>query len=298
MPASATPQTALLWVQATRLRYQQANLPAEEVTAECRTMLAQCLGVPYAQTQPLPHGVLTPAQRAQLDAWVTQRLTQRMPLAYVLGQAWFLGKPFAVNPAVLIPRPETEVLVDWAINWLKQQSPCVGGTAPHILDVGTGSGCIAVTLASITPKAPIVSALDCCPNALAVAQHNAQTHGVNITWFLQDGLEAHPSNARYALIISNPPYIPEGTVLQPEVQKHEPAKALFSGPEGLDLVARLLCTAPQHLVPGGWLALELAQGQWPRVQQLAVDFGWHVHPPLHDLENNPRFFIAQWFSKV
>jgi release factor glutamine methyltransferase len=207
---------------------------------------------------------------------VISRRMAREPLQYILGTQEFCGLDFHVNPAVLIPRPETELLVQEALR--------EGGFAEGavLVDVGTGSGCVAVTLATILSGMRIF-ALDCSGDALTVARGNAERHGVGdkITWkegdLLEPLCECNLVGAVDA-IVSNPPYIADEVWggLQPEVRDFEPRLALVAGQKGTEFHERLLHEALQFLAPGGLLVMELGQDQAPHVRQVAEQAGGYT----------------------
>lgn len=233
-----------------------------------------------------------PLNEADLDrlrGWV-QRRGQREPLQYVLGEAAFCGCDFAVSPAVLIPRPETEELAERAWTWLARS----GGEAPRVLDYGTGSGCLAVLLALKVPRS-VIWALEVSPAALAVANANAARHGVfdRIRFVEGAGIGALPGALQFDLVVANPPYIPSAEVetLQPEVRDHEPRLALDGGPDGLGCI-RELAAARSRMQPGGRLYLEFADGQEPSVEALFRDQGWVIEAVERDLRGIPRILIA------
>lgn len=181
------------------------------------------------------------------------RRAKREPLQYILGTQEFCGLDFAVTPAVLIPRHDTEVVVEEALR------RALGATT--ILDIGVGSGCIAVALAKNLPNAQ-VSGVEQSPEAIALAQQNVERHGVRVTLF--EGSLFEPfADQRFDLIVSNPPYIPTADLetLQPEVREYEPWVALDGGADGLDFYRIIVPAAPEHLNPGGWLMVELGIGQ-------------------------------------
>jgi release factor glutamine methyltransferase len=189
------------------------------------------------------------------------------PLAYLIGYQEFCGLRFAVSPAVLIPRPETELLVEATLKWVAQS----GHPAPRILDVGTGSGAIAITLAVRIPHAHITAA-DISPDALAIARANAESHGVSDRIiFLQSDLLSETGNSSplpEGVILANLPYIPTPSLPALDVSHHEPVLALDGGPDGLDQIRRLIDQAPAHLAPGGLLALEIQFDQADQVSAL------------------------------
>jgi release factor glutamine methyltransferase len=197
---------------------------------------------------------------AKVLASVAKR-TRREPLQYILGTQEFCGLEIAVSPAVLIPRPETELLIRATIRRLPRVQH------PMLVDVGTGSGCLAVTLARSIPEGNIL-AIDLSPSALDQAKQNAERHAVGstITWLEGDllaPLMGRGLERTVAAIISNPPYIREveWEMLQPEVRLYEPRIALIAGPRGTELHERLLIEAIPFLMPGGLLIMELGQGQ-------------------------------------
>lgn len=184
---------------------------------------------------------------------MVSRRARREPLQHILGSQEFDGLELVVTPAVLIPRHDTELLVETAT----RQHP----RATTVLDIGTGSGCIAIALAKRLPQAAI-TAIDLSPDALAVARHNAEQHHAGIE-FLLGSFFKPVAGRRFDLIVSNPPYIPTADLaaLQPEVRDFDPALALDGGPDGLDAYRQLLSDAPQHLNPGGWMLVEVGAGQ-------------------------------------
>lgn len=199
---------------------------------------------------------------------IVARRTIREPLQYILGTQEFCGLEFEVNSTVLIPRPETELLVRETVYRL------TGVAHPTLIDVGTGSGCLAVTLARSIPEGRVV-AIDLSAQALETAKRNAQRHAVetSITW-LEGDLLAPLAGLGFeeavTAIVSNPPYIRESdwSSLQPEVNRYEPRTALVAGPRGIELHERLLNDAIPYLVPGGFLILELGLGQSAEVEAL------------------------------
>jgi release factor glutamine methyltransferase len=200
-----------------------------------------------------------------------QRRMQREPLQYITGVREFWSLEFKVDLRVLIPRPETEVVVETALRLLSQSA--IRNPQSALLDVGTGSGCIAVVLAKELPQAEIW-ATDVSADALAVASENARHHGVaERIRFLQGDLFSPLAGKEdgFDLIVANPPYLarPELAALQPEVRDWEPLAALDGGPDGLDFYRRLLHEGPTYLRTGGWLVMEIGHGQGTAVMRLA-----------------------------
>lgn len=211
------------------------------------------------------------------------------PLQYITGAQEFYGLDFEVNENVLIPRPETELLVETALEILK------GHDSPLVCDVGTGSGCIAVSLLHTRADARAI-ALDVSPAALEVAARNAARNGVaeRIDFLVSDCFDALASNvhdaARFDLIASNPPYIAEDDLegLQREVRDHEPRVALTPGGDGLSVIRRLVSESPLHLKPGGRLLMEIGFGQHERVASLIDPRVWTLLGIHLDLQGIPR----------
>ncbi len=215
------------------------------------------------------------------------------PVAYLVGEKEFFSLPFTVTPATLIPRPETEGLVVRLLDLCKQRAVA----APRILDVGTGSGAIAVTLAKQLPAANLV-ATDCSEAALAVAVVNAERHGVadRVRCVACDLLE-HPATAgSWDFIVSNPPYVREDefNCLPPDVRLHEPRQALVGGPTGCEVIERLLPAAAARLAPGGWLLIEVGPSTAAAAAGLiAATAGLVAEPTLRDAAGLPRIVQAR-----
>ena len=208
---------------------------------------------------------LSEAELATCRGMVARR-ARREPLQYILGSQEFNGLDFVVTPAVLIPRHDTEVLVAEA---LRRAIP-----GSRILDIGVGSGCIAVALAMALPEAQVWG-VEKSPDALSLAQQNAERNGVQVTLFEGSLFEPFPGE-RFDLIVSNPPYIPTADMegLQPEVRDFEPHGALDGGPDGLDFYRAMIPAAPAHLVPGGWLLFEVGIDQAEAVSDLLAGSGF------------------------
>ena len=223
--------------------------------------------------------------QAQYQRLIERRLTFE-PIQYILGTQEFYGLTLRVTPAVLIPRPETELLVECVLGALK------GSYHPRILDVGTGSGAIAIALAHSLPQAEL-TAVDLSPAALSLAHVNATKHHVQhrIRFIESDLFTALPTDLPWDAIVSNPPYIPDSESLHPQVRDHEPHQALFAGPTGLDIYARLIPESHANLKPNGLLALEIGHGQRGSIAQLLAN--WKDVQFLNDLQEIPRVALAR-----
>ena len=218
-----------------------------------------------------------------------QRRAQREPLQYILGETEFWSLMFNVDPAVLVPRADTEVLVEEAL--MRIEGPA------RVLDVGTGSGAIGIALAHEKPEI-LVTALDCSEPALAVAHSNAQRNGVaDRVICLAGDLAALPAGP-FEMVVSNPPYIPtkDWQELMPEVRNHEPRLALDGGGDGLEAYRQLACQVCRILTPGGWLLVEVGIGQAEEVTALFKAAGLKEISQRDDYAGIPRVVMAK--SKV
>jgi release factor glutamine methyltransferase len=271
-----------------RRALMEAGIDPDEAAIDAEVLARHALGWDRAQLltawrDPVP-AALAPA----FDPLLQRRLA-REPVAYIIGRREFWGRDFAVTPAVLVPRPETEIIVEEALDQAR------GGAATGIIvDVGTGSGCLAVTLAIEFPRARVV-ATDISPAALEVARRNAERHGVaaRIAFLEADVLEG--TGVRADLIVSNPPYVPETEAgsLPPDVARYEPHPALFGGADGLDVIRRLFAAAPARLAEQGRLVVEFGFGQEAAIRALASATGWRVVRIRPDLQGIPRTAVLR-----
>jgi release factor glutamine methyltransferase len=229
---------------------RRLSLNSETPGLDAQVLLAHILQRDRAWILAHPEHALSPGELDQLDQ-AEQRLAREEPLPYVLGHWEFYGLNYALSPDVLIPRPETELLVETALTWL-QAHPEVRFAA----DVGTGSGCIAVALAANCPDLQII-ACDLSLPALRVARQNAIHHNVADRIHLFQGDLLAPAAGPFALVCANLPYIPTRTLMDLPVADHEPRQALDGGPDGLVLVARLLDQLMSRLAPRGLALLEI-----------------------------------------
>ncbi len=217
-----------------------------------------------------------------------ERRATREPLQYITGHQEFFGLDFEVTPDVLIPRPETEIIVEAALEVLKDDENGL------MLDVGTGSGCIVISLLHKLPGAQAI-ATDISPAALRVAQRNAERHKVATRLELIEA-DGFPSTAHeFSVIVSNPPYVTEEEFagLQPEVRDYEPRSALVSGANGLAHVGMLLRDAPAHVRRGGHFIFEIGFGQSDAVERLIDQVVWNVVDVRKDLQGIPRTFVLR-----
>ena len=210
------------------------------------------------------------------------------PMQYILGETDFFGLSLTVGPAVLIPRPETELLVEQVLAYSQTQA------SPRILDIGTGSGAIAIALAAALPQAHLV-AVDLSPASLELARQNAQRHQLaDRILFQESDLFSALSGLRFDAVVSNPPYVPlpDAATIDVEVRDHEPTLALFAGEDGLAVYRRLIPDARSHLASGGLLALEFGHGQQQHIADLLAGAGFHGIEILPDYQQIPRIALA------
>jgi len=265
----------------TKARSQLSSLPIEP-TSSLRALTAFVLQ--KANYWPLAHTehILNTTQLNQLDRNL-QRLLSREPLPYIIGKQAFFGLDFLVNSSVLIPRPETELLVSSALEWLKSHP-----NKRMVADIGTGSGCIAIALAKHNPHITLI-ATDIAHTSLQVAKQNCRRHSVGnrialLQCDLMDCLQAS-----FDLICTNLPYIPHEKLKQLEVIRHEPRLALDGGKDGLDQIMRLLEQAPSHLKAGGALLMEIEHTQNEVLKDLIPSFFPDASVTIiHDLNQQPR----------
>jgi len=268
-------------------RLERSGVPEPRVEAE--SLLAELLGVGRPSLF-LRRDEALPAESAErFEDWLSRR-ESREPLQHITGRQEFHGLSFIVDRRALIPRPETEGLIDALLDERLAPGACVA-------DLGTGSGCLAVTLAVRGPDLSLF-ALDASAEALELARDNARRHGVEARIrFANCDLARPPSdwNGRMQAIVANPPYVPEADWrrLEPEVRDHDPRPALVPGPSGLEAYRALAPVALELLVPGGLLLLELGCGQAEAVAELLAAEGYRVRPVRDDLNGIPRVMLAE-----
>jgi release factor glutamine methyltransferase len=253
---------------------------------DARGLLAHIMGKPGSWVMAHPEAPLPPKQVAVLERQVA-RLEHGDPFPYVLGSWEFFGLEFEVTPDVLIPRPETEFLVELAIAWLRKHP-----ALRHAADVGTGSGCIGIALAVNVPDLYVLAS-DISSEALKMARHNAIKNdvGTRMEFACCDLL---PPETEFDLIVANLPYIPTETLHKLPIFGWEPTVALDGGRDGLDLIRRLLTAAPDRLVPGGLLLMEIEASEGPSAISMACDVFAESEIHLHkDLAGRDRILEIQ-----
>lgn len=249
--------------------------------AEARRLLAHALGTTIEALVAQPERAIDADSQGRFAALQSRR-AQGEPLAYLVGEKEFFGRRFAVSPAVLVPRPETERLVEIALDRLARRP------APRLLDLGTGSGCIAITLALECPTATAV-AVDCSRAALQLARGNAHRLGARVEFLLGDWFE--PVRGRFDLIVANPPYVASADPHLDEL-RHEPPHALIGGADGLDELRRIVAAAPAYLNSGGWLVVEHGHDQGEGVRTLFEHTGLVEVATFRDLAGLDRVCVG------
>jgi release factor glutamine methyltransferase len=257
---------------------------------DAHQLLAHLTGRPRTWLLANDDAVL-PAEQAAAYRSLLQRRAAGEPFAYLVGEREFHGLMLRVTPAVLVPRPDTETLVDWALALLQPPGPLAGLPAPMVLDLGTGSGAIALAIKHCCRQA-VVRALDASAGALAVAHDNAGRLGLDVQCLQSDWWSAVPP-ASIDLAVSNPPYVAEGDPHLADLA-HEPQAALTSGGDGLDDIRRLVREAPRHLRPGAWLLLEHGHDQGAPVRELLAARGFLDVSTRLDIENRERCSGGRW----
>ena len=260
---------------------QTLSLDKAEARLEAQVLLCRALGV--AKSYLIAHSdeTLTPEQTARYQSLIERRLKGE-PVAYILGEREFYSLNFKVTPAVLIPRPDTELLVELALTHIPPGQPC------QVLDLGTGSGAIAISIAKHRPLAS-VTAVDQSPDALAVARENAAALGAGNVTFVHSDWYGALTGKKFDVIVSNPPYIEANDAhLKQGDLRFEPLSALASGDDGLDSLRHIVGQAHEHLLPQGWLLFEHGYNQAGKCRALLIEHGFEQVESMRDLSGIER----------
>jgi len=253
---------------------------------DAEILLAYCLGKPRSYLYSWPEQLLESEESRRFRALVDQR-TLPTPVAYLLGEREFYSLTLKTNPATLIPRPETETLVETAI------SICESESLTSLLELGTGTGAIAIALKVHRPGTNIV-ATDIGPGCLDLARQNATDHAVTIDWIESDWFSQIETKRKFEMIVSNPPYIPAAhPCLQEGDLRAEPLSALSPGETGLEALQQIIENAPAFLKPGGFLLLEHGFDQQEEVAELMQANGFSNIECKFDLNRRPRVSLAR-----
>ena len=266
-------------------RLQNAGIP--EYAREAASLLVFVLERPHSFFFAHPEYELSVDESARFNEVVSRR-TEREPLQYITGRQEFFGLAFYVTPDVLIPRPETETLVEEAIRLMS------GGPNWRLCDIGTGSGCIAISILNSVKEASAV-AIDISLAALSVAEANARRHMVAERLEFRQGDLFQGVNGKFDVIAANPPYVPLKDIdgLQPEVRSYEPYSALAGGEDGLLFIRRIINESPKNLAHGGTLLIEVGFGQAAEVAGLFERNLWKPPEIKFDFQLIPRIIAAQ-----
>ena len=273
--------------------------PSRSPRLDAEVLLSHVLGETRTRLYTLAFQSLSELDWSRYHELLEQR-REGVPVAYLVGTREFYSRRFIVSPEVLIPRPETELLVEHSLAILGR----AGLIRPRVLELGTGSGCVAVSIAMESPLAA-VRATDISAGALQIAAENVGAHHLErrIRLFEGDLFEAipptsgpHGQRKRFDLIVSNPPYVGTDSGPRPEdnVMRYEPSQALFAGRDGLGVITRLVAEAPGWLNPGGYLLLEMAPFQIEGVEARMVEHGFHDTHIVADFSGLPRVLMGRW----
>ena len=255
-------------------------------------LLASTLGIDRIQLY-LQHDRPLDLDERQAFKQLLRRRASREPLQYIIGWTAFRELTLVTDPRALIPRPETEILVEEVLAWAEERNAGLG----IVMDLGTGTGAVSVSLA-VEGVCTRILATDISEKALDLARLNAQRHGVEELLDFRRGslFEIVASEEVFDVIVSNPPYVATGerAGLQPEIQDWEPSEALFAGEDGLDIICPLILGAPEHLIDGGLLALEVGLGHVERVAGQVRDSGWFEKVRVRrDFSGHPRIVLGE-----
>lgn len=268
------------------LREAAGRLSGADARHEAEQLLLHVLGVERAWLFAHATDAVDQDARQRFELLVARR-AEGHPLAYLVGRRGFWTLDLQVNTATLIPRPETELLVEQALARLPDDDMV------RVADMGTGSGAVALSIASERPLATVM-ATDVLGPALAVAVKNAQAHGLENVWFRRGHWFVALGADRFDMIVSNPPYIAAGDphLTQGDL-RFEPPPALASGADGLDAIREIVAGAPEHLVPGGWLLLEHGWDQGEAIRALLEQAGFVDAQTVQDLEQRDRVTLGR-----
>jgi release factor glutamine methyltransferase len=269
-------------------RLERAGVPEPDASAE--VLLSELLGIGRADLA-VHAEPLTEDQLSQYWAWISRR-TEREPVQRILGYAYFRNLVLDLNEDTLIPRPDTETVVDLALECIDSRGyPCI------VLDVGTGSGAIAISIAQERPRCE-VHATDISETALQIARHNATRNNAAVSFHNADvAAGLHSLNGSIDLLVSNPPYVDETSAprrLAPEVRKWDPPTALFSGTDELAFFRRIFAETPPLLKRGADVVLEIGEDQAERVRELGDRSGFVPLGVRNDLAGTPRVVLLRW----
>ncbi len=265
-----------------------AGLQPDDAALDAEVLAREALGWDRATLLARQRETLPPGFEERFSTLLARRMA-REPVALIVGRREFWGMDFEVTREVLVPRPETELIVEESLEDVRAGQRC-----GLIVDIGTGSGCLAVALARELPRARIV-ATDLSTAALGVARRNTVRHGVHDRIALVRTSYLAGLRGPADLIVSNPPYVPEsdGSLLPPEVREFEPPQALFSGPDGMDALRAIFEDAPRVLAGGGLLVVEFGFGQERLLRHEADRTGWTVVRVRADLQAVPRVAVLR-----
>ncbi|MGD0670907.1 MAG: peptide chain release factor N(5)-glutamine methyltransferase [Candidatus Binatus sp.] len=280
-----------MWLKIDEAARRLAACGIESARLDAQLLMAAAAGV-TREAAVTGSNELSPATLDNFETMIARR-EKREPIAYLLGHKEFYSLDFEVSPAVLIPRPESEIVVDAALKFI------AGAPDARVLDIGTGSGAIAIAIAVNAPRAR-VTAVDISADAIAVASRNARRHKVEDRATIRRAdcfeiLDGGPALGSFDVIVSNPPYLDDAEIaaLEPEVRGFEPRVALSAGAGGLDIFRRIAAGAPRHLASDGELIVEVAAGQAAAVAKLVEEAGLQVVSVINDLTGHPRVVRAR-----
>jgi release factor glutamine methyltransferase len=268
-----------------------AQKGSETPRVDAEVLLAHVLECKRIDLYGLRFAEMTAEPARQRYRELIRKRIEGCPVAYLVGRKEFFSLEFEVSPAVLIPRPDSELVVT---ECLTRARPIA---SPRIIDIGVGSGNLAVSLAKQLPSAQ-VAAVDISGDALAVARRNAEKHGVaqRISFLQSDLFAGIPTDARFDFIVSNPPYISQAELpkLPIGVRDYEPRLALDGGPDGYAVFERLISEGLRHLEPGGWLIVEIGSPQHePARERIGALPGYDLAPTVYDYSGHPRVLVAR-----